>query len=105
MIPGLRTYGVSARARRPLVDYMTTALLDARCKIIHSSPPDQAPFIVVFETANRERMGIVAYAFLATRTPTKNRPADERSFQIKYGSKQNYFDDNNHEIWQDPLGL
>ncbi len=105
MIPGLRTYGVSARARRPLVDYMISALLDAGCKIIHSSSPDQAPFIVVFETATRERMGIVAYAFLATRTPTKNRPADERSFQIKYGGKASYAADNTHELWQDPMGM
>jgi hypothetical protein len=50
-------------------------------------------------------MGIVAYAFLATRTPTRNRPDDERSFQIKYGSKQVHPDDNGHALWQDPLGL
>ncbi|MCX7364275.1 MAG: hypothetical protein NTV97_20885 [Alphaproteobacteria bacterium] len=84
---------------------MTSSLVAAGCKIIHSSAPDQAPFIVAFETPSRERMGIVAYAFLATRTPTKNRPADERSFQIKYGSKESYAGDNAHELWQDPLGM
>ncbi len=50
-------------------------------------------------------MGVVAYAFRVTRTPTKNRPSDERSFQIKYGSKEDYAEDNSHELWQDPLGL
>jgi hypothetical protein len=50
-------------------------------------------------------MGVVAYAFRATRTPTKNRPSDERSFQIKYGSKEDYAEDNSHTLWQDPLGL
>lgn len=105
MIPGLRTYGVNAKARGPLVEYMTSALVAAGCKIIHRSAPDQAPFVVAFETPSRERMGIVAYAFLATRTPTKNRPADERSFQIKYGSKESYAGDNAHELWQDPLGM
>ncbi len=47
-------------------------------------------------------MGVIAYAFLATRTPTKNRPEDERSFQVKYGSK---LEKNLHAIFQDPLGL
>jgi hypothetical protein len=64
-----------------------------------------APFVVTFETASGERLGIVAYAFLATRTPTKNRPADERSFQVKYGSKEDYQHVNSHKIWQDPFGL
>lgn len=105
MIPGLRTYTVSAGARRPLVEFMTSALAGAGCKIIHSSAPDTAPFIVAFETPSRERMGIVAYAFLATRTVTKNRPSDERSFQIKYGSKESYANNNVHDLWQDPLGM
>jgi len=47
-------------------------------------------------------MGVVAYAFLATRTETKNRPKDERSFQPKYGGKK---DNKPHPVWQDPLGL
>ncbi|MBN9087024.1 MAG: hypothetical protein J0J01_08965 [Reyranella sp.] len=84
---------------------MTSALTSSGCRIIHISSPEEAPFIVVFETPSRERMGVVAYAFLATRTPTKNRPADERSFQIKYGSKEDYADVNSHELWQDPSGM
>lgn len=105
MIPGLRTYTVSPNARGPLIEFMTSALREAGCKIIHHSSPDRAPFVVAFETATGERMGIVAYAFLATRTPTKNRPKDERSFQIKYGSKESYAANNVHDLWQDPLGL
>ena len=50
-------------------------------------------------------MGIVAYAFLATRTLTTNRPPDERTFQIKYGSKVDYYHENLHELWQDPMGM
>lgn len=105
MIPGLVTYSVNAVARRPLVEYMTSALMDAGCSIIHSSSPDRAPFVIAFETPSGERLGIIAYAFLATRTPTKNRPSDERSFQIKYGGKESYQDNNSHELWQDPLGM
>jgi len=105
MIPGLRTYNVKASARQPLVNFMTEALRDAGCRIIHASSPERAPFVVTFETATGERMGIVAYAFTATRTPTRNRPADERSFQIKYGSKESYADNNLHELWRDPAGM
>lgn len=84
---------------------MMGALALSGCGIIRSSSPDRAPFVLVFETPAGERMGIVAYAFLATRTPTRNRPPDERSFQVKYGSKSSYADDNVHELWQDPLGM
>jgi len=104
MIPGLRTYSVSATARRPLIEFMTGALSEAGCRILHQSEPNHAPFVVTFETASGERMGLVAYAFLATRTPTKNRPVDERSFQIKYSSKDSY-PENEHELWQDEMGM
>lgn len=105
MIPGLRTYSVSAARRGPLVEFMLGALHESGCKILHRSDADQAPFVISFETASGERMGIVAYAFLANRTPTKNRPPDERSFQIKYGNKADYYNDNLHELWQDPMGM
>src|SRR5689334_22575148 len=104
MIPGLRTYSVSATKRRPLIEFMLGALSEAGCKVLHVSDADRAPFVVTFETPSGERMGIVAYAFLATRTPTMNRPLDERSFQIKYASKESY-EENLHELWQDPMGM
>ncbi|MBY3412322.1 hypothetical protein HFN87_03230 [Rhizobium laguerreae] len=105
IIPGLRTYKVNEWARRPLIDFILDSLADAGCKILHASRPDMAPFVVTFETPTMERIGIVAYAFLATRTPTKNRPPDERSFQLKYGGKDSYGGENLHELWQDPLGM
>lgn len=46
-------------------------------------------------------MGIIAYAFLANQKHTRNRPADEHRFQVKYGSK----DGKLHELHQDPFGL
>ena len=101
MLAGLTTYGASAAARKPLIDFMVSSLTTAGCRILSCSDAKRAPFVITFETAAGERMGIVAYAFLATRTPTKNRPADERSFQIKYGSKT----DELHNLWVDPLGL
>jgi hypothetical protein len=83
---------------------MLAGLADAGCRLLYNSSPDRAPFTFTFEAPSGERFGVVAYAFLANRTPTKNRPPNERSFQIKYGSKDDY-PENLHPIWQDPMGL
>lgn len=96
-----RTYRVAARDREPLIRWMREALAASGCRVIHASPPNEAPFRISFVLPTGERMGIVAYAFLANSRATKNRPLDEHRFQIKYGSK----DDQLHELWQDPFGL
>jgi hypothetical protein len=80
---------------------MIDALKDQGCRIIFASPPDIAPFRITFETPQGERMGVVAYAFLANNKETRNRPIDEHRFQIKYGGDLSGY----HEIWQDPYGL
>jgi hypothetical protein len=102
MLPGLRTYRVLSSARQPLLTFILTALIERGCRVIYASPSNIAPFVITFETPDGERIGIVVYAFLATRTPTKNRPKDERSFQIKYGSKP---ENNLHVLWTDCHGL
>jgi hypothetical protein len=96
-----RTYSVSRRDREPLLVFMLQALRGAGCQILYSSPPSEAPFRITFETPQGERLGIVAYAFLANSRLTKNRPADEHRFQLKYGSKDGQL----HDLWQDPFGL
>ncbi|QQR75327.1 MAG: hypothetical protein IPJ17_07055 [Holophagales bacterium] len=96
-----RTYSVSASGRQPLLDFMLEGLQLAGCRILRCSVANEAPFRITFETALGERMGIVAYAFLANSRLTRNRPADEHRFQVKYGSK----DGKRHEIWQDPYEL
>lgn len=105
MFDGLRYYSVSPASREPLRRFIIDGLIISGCRILFASEPSRAPFVISFETRDGERMGIIAYAFLATRTPTRNRPSDERSFQIKYGSKEAYADANLHDLWQDPLGL
>lgn len=62
--------------------------------------PGRAPFRFTFETAEGERMGIIAYAFLANSRPTKNRPDDEHRFQLTYGNN----DVTQHALCQDPHG-
>ncbi len=95
------TYTVSRRDRGPLVEWMVAALESAGCEILHVSDADRAPFRLTFETPLAERMGVVAYAFLANSRTIKNRPFDEHRFQIKYGKKRGGY----HHIWQDPLEL
>ncbi len=96
-----RKYGVSRKDRQPLLEFMVEALRGQGCRILHSSPAAEAPFRITFETAQGERMGIVAYAFLANTRLTKNRPNDEHRFQLKYGTKDGLL----HDLWQDPFGL
>lgn len=107
MILGLRRYRVSRASREPLLSFMLASLQGAGCRILFASDPGEAPFVITFETRAGERLGVVAYAFTATRTLTRNRPEDERSFQIKYGAKE--LDEHGepalHALWQDPLGL
>ncbi|QQR75102.1 MAG: hypothetical protein IPJ17_05845 [Holophagales bacterium] len=98
---GYRLYGVSAKARRPLLDWMIGALEAAGCRMLRVSEAREAPFRLTFETAMGERMGVLAYAFFANSEPTKNRPPDEHRFQIKYGKKTGGL----HEIWSDPYAL
>ena|SRR5882724_12009942 len=103
--PECRTYRVVRKEREPLLRFMTDALTGAGCTILYASSPDIAPFRITFETAEGERMGIVAYAFLANNRETKGRPPDEHRFQVKYGSKNKDKSSNLHELWQDPYGL
>lgn len=98
----MRTYRVSARNKRPLLDFMVNALHECGCRTLFVSEPDEAPFRITFETSQGERMGILAYAFYANQRTTKNRPEDEHRFQVKYGSKRS---DELHTLWQDPFGL
>jgi len=95
-------FRVKAADRAPLIEFMVQALRSSGCAIIYQSPPEFAPFRITFEAPNGERMGVVAYAFLANSTPTRNRPPDEHRFQVKYGSRGG---GELHTLWQDPHGL
>lgn len=97
----LRLYRVQRKDREPLVAFMLKALRDEGCRILYHSSPTEAPFRITFETPEGERLGIVAYAFLANSRLTKNRPPDEHRFQLKYGSDDKQL----HPLWQDQTGL
>lgn len=95
------TYGVSSSDRKPLIRFIADALEKQGCRVIYAPPPDSAPFRFTFDTPYGERMGVIAYAFLANNKEIKNRPTDEHRFQIKYGGDLSGL----HEVWQDPYGL
>jgi hypothetical protein len=84
-----------------LVKFICDALEACGCRLLYVSEPSVAPFRFTFESGQGERMGIVVYAFLANSKATRNRPADEHRFQVKYGTK----DGQTHELWQDPYSL
>jgi hypothetical protein len=96
-----RRFSVSRSKKVPLLAFVLSALDSAGCRTLHCSDPAETPFRVSFETPDGERLGIIAYAFLANSRPTRNRPADEHRFQVKYGPKTGEL----HELWQDPYGL
>ncbi len=97
----LPEYKVNARDREPLIQFIVDALERNGCRIIHRPSPKRAPFRFTFETREGERIGIVAYAFLANKEKTKNRPEDEHRFQVKYGNDDRLL----QTVWHDPHGL
>lgn len=96
-----KVYPVSARQKAPLLDFVRRALAARGCTIRHVSRPDRAPFHVVLDLPGGERMSVLIYAFLANAAPTRNRPADEHRFQIKYGGDLSGVVD----VAVDPLGV
>lgn len=96
-----RRFSVSRCQKAPLLAFVLSALDAAGCRVLHCSDPSEAPFRISFEAPDGERLGIIAYAFLANSRTTRNRPADEHRFQVKYGPKTGEL----HELWQDPFGL
>lgn len=94
-------YSVSAAKKKPILDFILDALRACNCHIVHEPDPRQAPYRIVFDTPQGERIGVMVYAFFANSRRTLNRPEDEFRFQVKYGTK----DGKLHPIWQDPYGV
>ncbi len=81
-----QSYPTQKHSKGPLLDFILDGLRERGCQIIHADEPNRAPHYIVFDTPLGERIGLLAYAFLANARQTANRPADEHRFQIKYGS-------------------
>ncbi len=96
-----RIYKVRKRDKERLLDFIVSSLTRCGCTVLHCSYPNEAPFRITFEAPDGERMGIIAYAFFANSKRTAHRPQDEHRFQVKYGPKEEEF----QELWQDPFEL
>jgi len=96
-----RRFSVSRRQKEPLLVFILSSLESCGCRILRYSGAGEAPFRIGFEAPDGERIGIIAYAFFAHSRVTRNRPADEHRFQVKYGPNTGEL----HELWQDPFGL
>ena len=80
-----KAYSVRRADKEPLLSFVIDALQSRGCKILHTTPPNFAPFYIVYESAGGVRQGLLVYAFLANKKKTTNRPEDEHRFQVKYG--------------------
>jgi hypothetical protein len=96
-----KVYSVSAGDKMPLLQFIREALEARGCKIHHIGPANRAPFHIVVDLRGGERLSVLVYAFLANAKVTKNRPADEHRFQIKYGGDLSGVMD----VAVDPLGV
>jgi hypothetical protein len=96
-----KVYSVSAHDKAPLLQFIREALEARGCTIRHMSAANRAPFHIVFDMPGGERLSLLVYAFLANSKPTRNRPADEHRFQIKYGGDLSGVID----VAVDPLGV
>jgi len=96
-----RTYRVLSAKRGPTLDWLTRGLEASGCRIVTPPRRDTAPFRIIFDMPDGQRMGAIFYLFTISCVLTKNRPADECRFQIKYGQRDGLL----HELWQDPTGL
>jgi hypothetical protein len=96
-----KVYSVRARDKALLLQFIRDAVEARGCTIRHMSAPNRAPFHVVLEMPGGERLSLLVYAFVANSKPTKNRPADEHRFQIKYGGDLSGVID----VAVDPLGV
>ncbi len=98
---GYREYSVRAADRQPLVTFMLDSLKGAGCRILSHSPPNRAPFCITFESPTGDRIGVVAYAFLANRKLTQNRPTDEHRFQL--GNDNSIWPHRDDDFWPHPV--
>jgi hypothetical protein len=96
-----KVYSVRASDKEPLHKFVRDALEGRGCKILHMGQNNRAPFYVVLDLPGGERLSVLIYAFLANAKVTKNRPADEHRFQIKYGGDLSGVID----VAVDPLGV
>lgn len=75
------------RERASVVNLLEHAVEASGARVVYSSFRDHrvAPMYLGAEDSEGRRYGMLVYPFTTTRRPTRNRPADERRAQIRFG--------------------
>ena len=84
-----KLYRIS-KSRKPVVDLLLEGIEDGDGRVVSCSFPAKklAPIYIGAEDRDNHRFGLVVYPFTTTRRATKNRPATENRFQIRYGDPE-----------------
>ena len=92
--------------RQPLVDLLLRGVNDGGGRVVSCSFPDRklAPIFIGAEDGDNHRYGLLVYPFTTTHRPTKNRPAAEHRFQIRYGDPDRVRLEPN-PVGHDPAGV
>ena len=92
--------------RQPLVDLLLRGVNDGGGRVVSCSFPDRklAPIFIGAEDGDNHRYGLLVYPFTTTHRPTKNRPAAEHRFQIRYGDPERVRQEPN-PVGHDPAGV
>ena len=100
-----KLYEISSR-RQPLVDLLLRGIKDGGGRVVSCSFPDKkvAPIFIGAEDGDNHRYGLLVYPFTTTHRPTKNRPAAEHRFQIRYGDPERVRQEPN-PVGHDPAGV
>ena len=95
-----------AKSRKPVVDLLLGGIEDGGGRVVSCSFPAKklAPIFIGAEDSDNHRFGLVVYPFTTTRRATKNRPATEHRFQIRYGGPERVRLEPN-PVGHDPAGV
>ncbi len=100
-----KRYRIS-KSRTPVVDLLLKGIEDGGGRVVSSSFPAKrlAPILVGAEDGDNHRYGLLVYPFTTTRRATRNRPATEHRFQIRYGDPERVRHEPN-PVGHDPAGV
>ena len=81
-----KLYRIS-ESRTPVVDLLLKGIEGGGGRVVSCSFPAKrlAPIFIGAEDGDNHRYGLLVYPFTTTRRATRNRPATEHRFQIRYG--------------------
>ena len=100
-----KLYRVSS-SRAPVIQLLLDGIKDGGGRVMSCSFPARmmAPVLIGAEDGDNHRYGLLVYPFTTTRRATKNRPATEHRFQIRYGNPERVRSEPN-PVGRDPAGV